>query len=229
VTADLRATADDSGQKGAAYAVHAAVGLTVAESLLLGCTPVVVEGVSDQHYLTAMKSLLIASGKFKPRRELVFPPAGGAKGVKVVSSILGGRDEEFPVALCDSDAAGRVAVRALRETLYVENPNRVLEVSAFVAVPDAEVEDLIPPEVITHVLDRWHRPEHPFAEVVKPGLAIVPQIEAWARDEGISLPTPGWKVELARRVKQYLLAAGDEVVSADALDGWAALFATFER
>src|SRR5439155_9934801 len=84
----LRAGVDSTAQKGSAYAVHAALGLSVAESLLLGCEPVVVEGPSDQHYLTAIKNLLIAAGRLKLGRELVFPPAGGAKGVKAVASIL---------------------------------------------------------------------------------------------------------------------------------------------
>ena len=59
VTPDLSAS-PEAGQRGASYAVYAALGLTVAESLLLGCKPVIVEGPSDQHYLTAIKNLLIS-------------------------------------------------------------------------------------------------------------------------------------------------------------------------
>ena len=54
-------------------------GLNVAESLLLGCQPVIVEGPSDQFYLTAIKTLLLSGGKITPKRELVFPPSGGTK------------------------------------------------------------------------------------------------------------------------------------------------------
>ena len=85
-TSDLRKGAEL--QPGAAYAVHSALGLSVADSLMLGCQPVIVEGSSDQHYLTAIKTLLIASGKLRPVRELVFPPAGGTKNTKMVASIL---------------------------------------------------------------------------------------------------------------------------------------------
>ena len=95
---------------------------------MLGCEPVVVEGTSDQHYLMAIKSLLIASGHLQPGRELVFPPAGGAPGVKAVASILGGRDEELPVALFDSDETGRSTAKSLREKLYVDVPHLVLEI-----------------------------------------------------------------------------------------------------
>lgn len=55
-TPDLReAEGDDKAQRASGYAVYAALGLTVAESLLLGCTVVVVEGTSDQMYLSAIK------------------------------------------------------------------------------------------------------------------------------------------------------------------------------
>ena len=53
-TSNLRHEETDQEQAGAAYAVHSDLGLSVAESLLIGCQPVVVEGASDQHYLTAI-------------------------------------------------------------------------------------------------------------------------------------------------------------------------------
>ena len=43
-TPDLRYSNDSEAQVGAAYAVYSGVGLSVAESLLLGCQPVIVEG-----------------------------------------------------------------------------------------------------------------------------------------------------------------------------------------
>lgn len=47
--------------------------------MLHGCNVVVVEGPSDQIYFSAMKIYLIANGKLKPRRELLFLPAGGVE------------------------------------------------------------------------------------------------------------------------------------------------------
>ena len=115
VTSDLSSKEGDSERRSAGYTVFAALGLTVAESFLIGCEPVLVEGQSDQHYLSGIKSLLIAAGKLKPSRELIFPPTGGTKGVKAVVSILGGRDEQLPVTLFDSDDAGKAIVKALKD------------------------------------------------------------------------------------------------------------------
>lgn len=224
VTSDLRE--GNTQQRGAAYAVFAAVGLSVAESLLLGCDPVVVEGPSDQHYMTAIKSLLIGAGRLKPGRELVFPPAGGAKGVRAISSILGGRDAALPVALFDSDGEGRETIRSLRQNLYAGEPDLVLEVAPFADnMVDAETEDLLPSAVLIAQLDRWQRAaDTPFAEEYKPGSPIVPQIEAWAGRHGVALPKPGWKPDLAKRVKQQLLRDGAPAIDTVLLDRWQALF-----
>jgi len=226
-TPDLRESeGDDKALRASGYAVYAALGLTVAESLLLGCTVVIVEGTSDQMYLSAMKTLMIAQGKITPHLELVFPPAGGAKGVKVVASILTARDEALPIALFDSDSTGRTTARQLADTLYVDAKDRVLEVGSFVELADAEIEDLIPPDVLAQVLDRWQRgPENGFADAYKPGLAIIPQIEAWAKANSVTLPAPAWKVELAKRVKQALLSKNAKPIAADYMKRWETLFA----
>jgi len=230
VTADLRASDENPGQRGSAYAVYAALGLSVAESLLLGCEPIIIEGPSDQHYLTAMKSLLIAAGRLTPNRELVFPPAGGAPGVKAVSSILAGRNEALPVVLFDSDSMGANVAKSLRDGLYAAEPHLILQTDAFAALKDSEVEDLLPPQLLITQLDRWQRSaETPFGEVYKSGTHIVPQIEAWAKAHGVELKKPGWKVELARRVKQQLLQDGFEKLDKDVLERWEKLFSAFKE
>lgn len=229
VTADLRE--GDPAQRGAAYAVYAAVGLSVAESLLLGCEPIIVEGPSDQHYLTTIKTLLGSAGRLRLGRELVFPPAGGTKGVRAVSTVLGGRDEVLPIALFDSDVSGRQTLASLKKDLYAAAPELVLEVAPFAnGLSDAEVEDLIEPDLIIAVLDKWQRAANVgFADVYKPGLAIVPQIEAWAANNGIQLEKPGWKPELAIRVKRRLLELGHTKVGDATLNRWQALFDAFTK
>jgi hypothetical protein len=222
---DLRANDSEPGQRGAGYAVHAALGLSVAESLLLGCTPVIVEGPSDQHYLTAIKNILVGAGHIAPGRELVFPPAGGAKGVKAVASIVGSRADEFPVVLLDGDKAGHEMGEVLKRTFYVgEASSRVISIGAFASVANAEVEDLIPAELLAGEIDRWQKSaEDPFAGAYRPGEPIVPQIERWAEAQGIALDV-GWKVELAKRAKAMLLRRGHTGLPEAALQTWNRLF-----
>lgn len=229
-TADLKESeTDDKAQRASGYAVYAALGLTVAESLLLGCTVVIVEGISDQMYLSAIKGLLIGLGKIQPNREIVFPPAGGAKGVKVVASILTARDESLPFALFDGDAAGKQASQQLTSSFYSGAKERVLDVDTFSGIAGSEIEDLIPPEVIAQVFDRWQRvPDNDFADSLKVGQAIVPQIEQWAKSNGVELVAPAWKVELAKRVKQALLGKAGKNTSEEYLARWEALFNALE-
>lgn len=225
-TSDLGADGGDPTKRGAGYAVHAALGLSVAEGLLIGCEPVIVEGPSDQHYLTAIKTLLIGNGSLKPGREIVFPPAGGAKGIKAVASILGGRDEALPLALLDSDEQGTNFAQALRTGLYTANPERVLQVGMFVDIDGTEVEDLIPADIIVKAVDRMIRePETPFEGRHDASKPIVPQVEAWAKEGGATLEK-GWKVELAKRVKRVLLDGAP--ISAATLQVWQRLFESFQ-
>lgn len=228
VTQDLGAGSDASS-RGAGYAVHAALGISVAESLLIGCSPVIVEGPSDQHYLTAIKTVLVSAGRLKPNRELVFPPAGGAKGVKPIASILFGRDDQLPLVLLDSDKTGNDFADALRKGVYAGAEDRILQVGDFFdGFSNCEIEDLLPAELIVEVVDRWHRPETPFVDVFAAGSPIVDQVAAWAASQGIVLESPGWKVELARRVKQRLLAASPDSIDSIVLDRWSRLFSTLE-
>ena len=224
-SSDLGADGGDVTQRGAGYAVHAALGLSVAEGLLIGCDPIVVEGPSDQHYLTAIKLCLIGEKTLPLGREMVFPPAGGAKGVKAVASILGGRDGVLPVAFLDSDEQGTKFAQTLRTSLYEACPERVLQVGDYLNVDKAEVEDLIPAEVIVKAVDRMIRdPESAFENRYSAGRPIVPQIQIWATEGGAKLDK-GWKVELAKRVKRTLLEG--QVVPREQLDVWRRIFEDF--
>jgi hypothetical protein len=228
-SADLRKGHDDPRKNGAAYAIYSALNMTVAESILLGCHPIIVEGPSDQHHLTTIKALLIAGGKIGPQRELVFPPSHGAKNAKVVASILTGRDEVLPVMLFDGDEAGRAMARDLKNGLYHAAKERILVTDAYVGFVNSEVEDLFPTNFLADVVDRWERrADVCFSDVVQSGKPIVPQIEAWASSQGLSL-TEGWKVELSREVKKRALARKIERFDPRIVERWTFLFKDFER
>ena len=225
---NLRQSGADQAQAGAAYAVYSALNLNVAESLLLGCLPVVVEGASDQHYLTMIKALLIGAGKITPRRELVFPPAGGTKTLKITAGILTGRDEVLPVVLLDGDQMGAKMAAELSSSLYKGEEKKVLSTDEFVGFKGSEVEDLIPRQRFVEAVDRVFRAsEQQFSDVALTDTPIVPQVEAWSKREGIEL-TLGWKVEVAKRVKAILLSKGIDEVENDLVERWVQLFNRFD-
>ena len=229
VTSDLRYSDERSTQPGAAYAVYSALGLSVAESLLLGCQPIIVEGPSDQLYLTAIKSLLVSAGKITPKREIVFPPAGGTKTARVVASIITGRDESVPVVLLDSDAAGKKMKRELSLSLYANNTEKILLINQFAEYDNAEIEDLFPLSLLADEMDRIERtPEIRLVDIIKEGQPFVDQVKLWASHHEVELDKD-WKVKLAKRVKERVLTKGLSEIDKNCIDRWVKLFKSFEN
>lgn len=220
---DLRAGPEDPRRSGATYAIYSALNMSVAESLLYNCLPVVVEGPSDQHYLATIKVLLIAHKRISPTREIVFPPAHGANNAKAIASILGGKDEVLPTMLLDGDAAGTKMARDLQNGLYQKEKQKIKTTDAYVGFPNSEIEDLFPISFLASVIDRWGRQaETEFSSVVKEGHPIVPQVETWARSENIDL-YEGWKVDIAREAKRRAMAPS-QIFSPDMIERWGKLF-----
>lgn len=229
-SADLRRGNDDPRKNGATYAIYSALNMNVAESILLGCHPIIVEGPSDQHYLTTIKALLIGGQRISPKRELVFPPSHGAKNAKVVASILTGRDEILPVMLFDGDDAGRKMARDMENGFYQNAKERVLLTDKYVGFANSEIEDLFPPDFLAEVVDRWERgrgADKAFADVVIAGKPIVPQIVSWASSQGVEL-SEGWKVDVARLAKKHALSRGLDKFDKGFVERWTILFNDFE-
>jgi hypothetical protein len=204
-SSDLRAGFEDPRKSGATYAIYSALNMNVAESMLYGCNPVVVEGPSDQHYLATIKIILIGNKRISPKREIVFPPSHGANDAKVVASILSGKDEILPVMLLDGDPAGKKMARDLQNGLYQSAKDKILLTDRYAGFENSEIEDLFPTAFLAGVVDRWgRRAETPFADVVRSGKPIVPQIETWAKSQQIEL-YDGWKVDIAREAKRRAL------------------------
>jgi hypothetical protein len=73
-------------------------------------------------------------------------------------------------------------------------------------------------------VDRWGRKaDVPFVDVVKSGEPIVPQIEEWAKSQGVPLDD-GWKVDVAREAKRRALESTKPPFDNPTLDKWAKLF-----
>lgn len=208
-SANLR-DSDDKLNEQSIYAVHAALGLSVSDILFQGCKPIIVEGPSDQIYLSAIKQVLIANKKFSPKEECIFVPSGGVKGIQGVVSLLGGKQGKLPIVIVDSDKSGRDAKTKLTSGLYKDCKDSILEVSSFRDVDNAEVEDLIPIEFlkkgIGKLFENIDEDEDQFEDVYDESKPIIPQIEEFAKSNGIELEH-GYKVQLAKTAKIRILKA----------------------
>ncbi|WMJ24337.1 AAA family ATPase [Paludicola sp. MB14-C6] len=220
VSPDLRATERLRGknQPQSIYPAHAALGLSVSDTLLINCNPILVEGESDQIYLSALKNLLISKGKISPLKEIVFIPTGGVKGVKATSAILSGVSEIKPPVLLDGDKPGVKMATELKSDFYAADLDKIISVSDYTALPNGEIEDLFPKSKIASIIARFlPRPEEvdeEFDDVVTDDTPVCDQIETFAQTHGISLDK-GWKVRLATMVKKEVLKGTNRVISED--------------
>jgi len=225
VSSNLRAANDKLNEK-SIYAVHAALGLSVSDVLLQGCRSIIVEGASDQHYFNAIKTFLIKAGKITPKEELVFMPSGGVRGVPGIVSIISGKENQLPIVILDADKSGEDAKRKLESVLYKGQVEKLIVVNTFSKVERAEVEDLIPIELMNRFFDKLlfrDIDEEFFSDVYDSNKAVVDQIQSFAKKYNIDLPT-GWKVELAKSVKNQLQKVKIEKIPTPYIENWIALF-----
>lgn len=215
ISNDLRANSDPKRDT-SVYAVHAALGLSVSDIMLNGCQPVIVEGASDQYYLNAIKTYLIASGLFKPSKDIVFMPAGGVKGVSAIASIVSAKGE-LPYVIIDGDTSGTSFKDKLKKDLYKEEDHKLICLKDFVEGLEAvEIEDIIPFNCISKAIDRLFRSvdDFEFDEVYDSKKSLLSQIEEYARMNMVLLPK-GYKVEIAKFAKQKIINMSEKEKEVD--------------
>jgi len=125
---------------------------------------------------------------------------------------------------------GRKMAQEMKTSLYQGHADRILNIAIFTGKEGSEIEDLIPPKLIASTVDRLFRvaePEDEFVPALTSG-PIIPQIEGWAKKHDLDLPD-GWKVILAKQIKQYLLARGMAEVNPSVVEIWTKLFNELDR
>jgi predicted ATP-dependent endonuclease of OLD family len=186
------------------YPIHAAIGITVSETMLYGCQPVLVEGVSDQIYLQLIKKYILSQGKYVNDKEIVFIPTGGVKGMSPVIKILAGRENELPFVILDSDKPGLEKQKQLANGMYSDAKEKILSISTFIGDGEYEIEDLMPDEELARAFSRLYRrvsSDEDFDYTYKKDEPIVNQMESYVKENGYKLED-GWKVDLAKECQR---------------------------
>ena len=223
VSSDLRKNIKNN--LSSVYAVHAALGLGVSDVLLQGCQMVVVEGVSDQYYLNAIKNYLISAKEIRPNKDIVFIPSGGVKNIASISSLIGGKNSDIPYIIIDSDKSGEDLKNKISSGLYKNSKDKILEIKDITGMVYSEVEDLFPYSLFEKPLLKLFKvADEDFDEEYDSSKPIVDQIEEFARNNEIVLAS-GWKVELAKAVK-IQMQKNKPCVDKETLDNWKELFKT---
>lgn len=218
VSPDLRASERQLGknQSQSIYPAHAALGLTVSDTLLINCNPILVEGESDQIYLSALKSLLVSYNKISPLKELVFIPTGGIRGIKATASIVTGVNSVKPFVLTDGDKPGTKILTELKSDFYASSPERLINISEYTHMNTGEIEDLFPinsfARIVSKFLPRPEEVEEEFEDYVNDKDPMCNQIENYAKKYNIPLRN-GWKVRLAINIKHEIMKGKGSIIS----------------
>jgi len=182
------------------FPVQSTLALFIAENAMAGCLPIIVLHKHDEAYLSLIKNMLVANGRFSTiQTVLVF--AAGAGGIDSVAEAFSedDADHNYPMILLASDTEGKEIKERLRKGKYVTEPKKVLELGDLVA--DAVTfEDLIPSD-LNEMFSRVYLKSmlgDGFAYDKKTGL--IKQIQDYAEKNGVALPA-GYRIELAKRMK----------------------------
>lgn len=224
VSENLREGSSEVGNK-SIYAVHAALGLSVSDVMLQGSQIVIVEGVSDQFYLSAIKNVLIRENKIAPQREILFAPAGGVRGVPGITSLVAAKNEDLPFVILDSDKSGNDFRNKLETSTYKNCKEKIISIEEITALDQSEVEDIIPFSVIEKKVQSLLMIDDDDEEgfEYEAGKPILPQIEQYAKEQSIELPQ-GWKVELARTFNRRVFGKKKVKIPEENQNMWVKLF-----
>ncbi|SLN10147.1 hypothetical protein ROJ8625_00182 [Roseivivax jejudonensis] len=218
VSADLGRDEGTDTKRGAAFAVRAALSISVADAMLLGSAPVLVASTTEQIYLSAIKTILVREGRLRPARDVIFTPAAGPEIMQTMVRMIAGDATQTPPTI----AAGRAAVPGGTSQHRAEGiaSDRMVMLDEVIGVRGAQVEDLLGAEFLAPLVDRIERrPDRLFADVVRHDMPLVLQVERWAAQEGITL-SGDWRRDLAMRAKARLLDLTPSALPAGALDTW---------
>lgn len=125
------------------FPLQAALGYQLVQSLFVGKSQIIVEGITDYWLLKALDAALRQTGRTGLRQDITLVPAGGASKAAPLASMLLGHDIEVFVLL-DGDAAGSSEGKKLKNSLFEDMPNKVRFVAEFLPAGATDTECLLP-------------------------------------------------------------------------------------
>ena len=204
--------------------LQAALGYNLTQTLFVGTNNVVVEGVTDYWYLTAVSDHLEPSGRSLPK-ELVLTPAGGAAKVGYMVALLAAQKLDVVVVL-DSDTAGDEACKELLRSKLVRDSSVVRIRDAHDAPgPEADIEDLLVDSVFAALAKEAYKKELQGKQ-----LALNANIPRVARRYEEAFAALGLEFNKSRVAKLFVSKLGtaktaSAVIDATVEDRFARLFA----
>jgi predicted ATP-dependent endonuclease of OLD family len=181
-------TNDPTGDARTLFPLQAALGYDLAQSLFVGPSNLVVEGVTDYWILSSVSDYLRDAGRTGLNEKLTITPAGGAQKVSYMVALL--TSERLNVlVLLDSESATKRTQEELIKSRLIRDQNVVFVVEGFKASAPAEadIEDLLDPDIYESLVRESYAKELAGKTLnLNPSIPrIAKRIEAAFRDVGI--------------------------------------------
>lgn len=140
-------TNDPTGDSTTLFPLQAALGYEISQSLFIGSHNLIVEGVTDYWYLSAISDYLISIGKKGLEPNITITPAGGAQKIPYLVSLLASQNLNVVVLMDkERDSAATRDEMVGGKLLHQKN---ILLVSEVIDedVSEADIEDLFDVDV----------------------------------------------------------------------------------
>ena len=135
----------------ALFPLQAGLGYSMAQSLFYSKWQVIVEGITDYKYLKTVSGILASRGRRHLDDRIVILPAGGAKNVMRLASLLLANDIRTATVL-DGDEAGQLASKRLKN--FNELSPDVVIIDEFTEKEKSEIEDMFGEPLFMEALEK---------------------------------------------------------------------------
>lgn len=148
-----------TGDSRTLFPLQAALGYQLSQTLFVGHSNLIVEGVTDFWILSSVNAHFVETGDTSLPAELTITPAGGAGKVSYMAALLA--SEELKVlVLLDDDRAGREMQKDLVTNKLLRDTAILFVTEVFDPKPsEADIEDLIDPGVYDKLVADTYKKE----------------------------------------------------------------------
>ncbi|MBR0792692.1 AAA family ATPase [Bradyrhizobium manausense] len=215
-------TKTPTGDSRTLFPLQAALGYQLSQTLFVGHSNLIVEGVTDFWILSAVNAHLQTIDEPALPDELTITPAGGAGKVSYLAALLA--SEELNVlVLLDDDRAGRETQKDLVANKLLRNTAVLFVTDAFTPKPsEADIEDLIEPSVYEKLVKDTYK-----AELKGKTLALNSNIPRIVKRYEEAFVAAGLEFHKTRPAREFLARMGvdpNTVLSAASKGRFVAMF-----
>ena len=215
---------DPKGDSRTLFPLQSALGYTIAQTLFIGATSVVVEGVTDFWYLSAASDMLAERGLAEG---VTITPGGGAQKVSYMVALLAAEKPNV-VVLFDSEKNARSTAEELARDRLLHEKDIVFVGDAYdPARNDADIEDLLDPDVFRALVDESYT-----KELAGKTLNLNNNVPRIVKRYELAFEELGLEFNKTRPARLFLKKVGSDptaVLGADVLERFAIVFDKLNR